>query len=231
MEENEVNEVDEDGEVLGPKLKVAVFGASGRTGDLLVERCLAARYAVSALVRTPKKFRFWGLATVVEGSVFDAAAIRRTLEGADVVLSALGARSLWKEDVLERAVPLIVEGMRAEGVRRIIALGSAGALDDSLKKQPEWRRWFVQKIVYNTLLKYAVASQVDQWKVLSTSGLDFTMVMPPMLTNGEARGTFRVDGEALPPGGRQIARADVADFMMAQVESKDWVGKGVYVAY
>jgi putative NADH-flavin reductase len=121
--------------------------------------------------------------------------------------------------------------MRAEGVRRIVALGSAGALEDSLKKQPAWRQWVVQKIVYNTVLKWAVASQVDQWNLLSASGLDFTMVMPPMLTNGKARGKFRVDGEALPPGGRQIARADVADFMMAQIEGREWVGKGVYVSY
>jgi putative NADH-flavin reductase len=216
-------------------MKIAVFGASGRTGGLLLERCLAAGYEVSALVRTPGKFKHAGPVRVVEGSVFDLAALRRTLSGvgagADVVLSALGARSLKQEDVLERAVPLIVQAMRAEGVRRIVALGSAGALPDSLKKQAAWRRWIVQKIVYNTFLKWAVASQVDQWKVLSASGLDFTMVMPPMLTNGKARGTFRVDGEALPRGGRQIARADVADFMVAQIESPQWVGKGVYVAY
>jgi putative NADH-flavin reductase len=212
-------------------LQVAVFGASGRTGGLLVERCLTAGYAVKALVRAPEEFAWRHRVQVVKGSVFDLAAVRRTVAGGTVVLSALGARSLKKEDVLERAVPLIVEAMRAEGVRRIVALVSAGALEDSLKKQAAWRRWVVQKIVYNTLLKWAVASQVDQWKVLSASGLDFTMVMPPMLTDGKARGKFRVDGEALPRGGRQIARADVADFMVAQIEGKEWVGKGVYVAY
>lgn len=212
-------------------MKIAVFGASGRTGGLLVERCLAAGYSVKVLVRSRKKFRFSGLAEAVEGSVFDLAAVRRTVAGVDVVLSALGARSLKKEDVLERAVPVIVQAMRAEGVRRIVALGSAGALEDSLKKQAAWRRWIVQKIVYNTLLKWAVASQISQWKTLAASGLGFTMVMPPMLTDGKARGEFRVDGEALPRGGSRIARADVADFMVAQIEGKDWVGKGVYVAY
>jgi putative NADH-flavin reductase len=212
-------------------MKIAVFGASGRTGGLLVERCLAAGHSVKALVRSRKKFRFSGLTEVVEGSVFDLAAVRRTVAGADVVLSALGARSLKKEDVLERAVPLIVQAMRSEGVRRIVALGSAGALEDSLKKQAAWRRWVVQKIVYNTVLKWAVASQISQWRTLAGSGLDFTMVMPPMLTDGKARGTFRIDGEALPPGGRQIARIDVANFMVAQIQARDWVGKGVYVAY
>jgi putative NADH-flavin reductase len=168
---------------------------------------------------------------VVEGNAFDAEAISRTLEGADAVLSALGARSLGKEDVLERAVPLIVAAMRERGPRRIVALGSAGALDDSLKKQPGYRRWIVENVVYKTMLKWPVASQRAQWVALSASGLDWTMVMPPMLTNGPAKGRYRVDGEALPRNGSRISRGDVAGFMMAQVESTDWVGKGVYLSY
>ena len=211
-------------------MKVAIFGASGRAGGLLTERCLARGYDVTALVRTPATFPFRDRVRVVEGDAFDAAAIRRTVDGADVVLSALGARSLKKEDVLERAVPLIVAAMQATGVRRIIALGSAGALKDSLDKQPAWRRWFVQNIVYNTVLKNAVASQISQWKTLSASGLDFTMVMPPMLTDGKARGAYRIDGEALPRNGARISRADVADFMMLQIGNPQWVGKGVYIA-
>jgi len=141
------------------------------------------------------------------------------------------ARKLGKEDVLERAVPLIVEAMRQTGVRRIIALGSAGALDDSLDKQPAWRRWLVQRIVYNSFLKWPVASQIAQWKTLSASGLDWTMVMPPMLTNGRARHRVRVDGEALPRRGMRISRADVADFMMQQIGNDRWVGTGVYIAW
>jgi putative NADH-flavin reductase len=212
-------------------MKISIFGASGATGRLLTERCLAAGYEVVALVRRPAEFVYAGRVRVIEGSAFDAEAVRRTVADADVVLSALGARSLKKEDVLERAVPLIVTAMQQSGVRRIIALGSAGAKDDSLKKQPAWRRWFVQTMVYNTFLKWAVASQGSQWKTLSTSGLDWTMVMPPMLTNGRRRGVYRVDGEALPRGGSRIAREDVADFIMAQIGDPRWVGKGVYIAW
>jgi putative NADH-flavin reductase len=212
-------------------MNVAIFGASGATGQLLTERCLAAGYSVTALLRMPATFPFRDRVRVVEGNVFDADAVRQTLKGADVVLSALGARSLKKEDVLERGIPLIVAAMQHLGQRRIIVLGSAGALDDSLSKQPAWRRWFVQKVVYNTLLKHAVASQVAQWKLLSASGLDFTMVMPPMLMNAPGRGVYRIDGEALPPYGSRISRADVADFMMQQIGSPQWAGKGVYIAW
>lgn len=212
-------------------MKTSIFGASGATGTLLTERCLAAGYEVVALVRRPATFALREQVHVIEGSAFDAEAVQQTVEGADVVLSALGARSLRREEVLEYAVPLIVAAMRKSGVRRIVALGSAGAKDDSLSKQPIWRRWFVQKIVYKTFLKWPIASQVAQWKTLSTSGLEWTMVMPPMLANSPGRGTWRVDGEALPRNGARISREDVADFMTAQIGSEEWVGKGVYIAW
>ena len=171
-------------------MKIALFGASGATGMLLAEHCLAAGHEVAVLVRRPKAFALSERVCVVKGSVFDVKAVRRTVEGAYAVLSALGARTLKKEEVLGRAVRLIVEAMKETGVRRVIVLGSAGAKDDSLKKQPAWRRWFVQNMVYNTFLNWPVASQVTQWKMLSASGLDWTMVMPPMLTNGRRRGSF-----------------------------------------
>lgn len=212
-------------------MKVAIFGASGATGKLLTDRCLAAGYTVTALVRTPEKFPQHDRVHIIQGSAFDSTAIHHTIEGADVVLSALGARSLKREDVLERAVPLITAAMKQSGIRRIISLGSAGALPTSLDKQPAWRSWIVQNIVYSTFLKWPVASQISQWHTLSQSNLDWTMVMPPMLTNGPAHGTYRIDGEALPRNGSHISRADVADFMMKQIDSLQWVKKGVYISF
>jgi putative NADH-flavin reductase len=212
-------------------MRIAIFGASGATGKLLTERALAAGHQVAALLRTPASFPFQDRVRIVEGSAFDPAAIADTLTSADAVLSALGARSLKREDILERAVPLIVRAMDQAAIQRLIVLGSAGALPSALDKQPAWRRWIIQNLVYNTALKWAVASQIAQYDILSHSDLDWTMVMPPMLTNTAARCTFRVDGAALPKNGARIARADVADFMMQQLTTPQWSRKGVYITW
>lgn len=213
-------------------MNIAIFGANGGTGRLLTERCLAAEHTVAVLLRRPADFPYRDRVRVVEGSAFDSRTVADTLQGADVVLSALGAKSPFKkEDVLERAMPLIVSRMQEQGIRRIIALGSAGAKPDSLDKQPAYRRWIVQKIVYNVFLKYPVEEQISQWKTLSTSNLDWTMVMPPMLSNAAAKGRYRIDGEALPRNGARISRTDVADFMMLQVGNPQWVRKGVYITW
>jgi putative NADH-flavin reductase len=217
-------------------MNIAIFGASGATGTLLTQRCLAAGYNITALLRTPEKFPLRDKIRIVRGSPFDLVSVRHTIEGADVVLSSLGANSLKKEDVLERAVPQIIAAMQqtasqTKPTRRIIVLGSAGALPTSLDKQPAWRRWIVQNIVYKTFLKWPIASQISQWKDLSHSDLDWTMVMPPMLTNTPARGSYRIDGDALPRNGSRISRADVADFMMEQINNPQWIKKGVYISW
>jgi putative NADH-flavin reductase len=147
------------------------------------------------------------------------------------VLSALGARSLKREDVLERAVPLIVKEMQEARISRLIVLGSSGALDSALDKQPGYKRWLIENILYKTMLKWPVASQRAQYAELAKSGLDWTMVMPPMLTNTGATGKVRVDGDALPRDGARISRADVADFMMAQLVSSKWSRRGVYISW
>ena len=217
-------------------MNIAIFGASGATGTILTQRCLAVGYQVTALLRAPEKFLLSNRIRVIQGSPFELADVSQTIDGADVVLSALGANSLKKEDVLERAVPQIIAAMQQSAaqpkpVRRIIVLGSAGALPSSLDKQPAWRRWIVENIIYNTFLKWPVASQISQWQNISHSDLDWTMVMPPMLTNAHARGTYRIDADALPRNGSRISREDVADFMMHQIDSPQWIRKGVYISW
>lgn len=211
-------------------MKIALFGASGGTGTLLTKRCLAAGHQVTALLRSPDIFPLRNKVEVVYGDACDPHAILETVKGADIVLSALGARSYGKEDVLERGVPNIIAAMQKTGVRRIIVLGSAGAIPDSLKKQPFYRRWIIKKILYNTILKWPVASQIFQYNALAATDLDWTMVMPPMLRNIAARGRYRIDGEALPRNGSSIPREDVADFMMKQLTDPQWIRKGVYIS-
>jgi putative NADH-flavin reductase len=212
-------------------MNIAIFGANGGTGRLLTERSLAAGHKVSALLRTPEAFPYRDRVQVIQGSAFDPDPVRRTLEGTDAVLSALGPRSpLRNENVLPRAVPIIVEAMQQTGIRRIIVLGAAATLPDAMSKQSALNRWIAENIIYKTFLKWPIAEQIAQYKALAASNLDWTIVMPPRLTNTPGRHPYRIDGEALPPNGSRISRHDVADFMMQQLTSPEWLRKSVYIS-
>src|ERR1700738_1743386 len=157
-------------------MNISIFGATGATGKRLTERSLAAGHRVKVLARNPQNFTFRDRVEVVQGDAKDLAAVRETVRGSAVCFNALGARSLGKEDVLEIAVPLIVTAMQEQGVRRIIALGSSGALDTALDKQPAYRRWIVENIIYKTLLKWPVHAQRAQYAALPSSGLGWELV-------------------------------------------------------
>ena len=109
-------------------MTIAIFGASGATGNLLTERSLAAGHNVTALLRTPANFPLRDKVKFVHGSAFDPAPSARLSKGQTSSSRPWEQLSLRKENVLPRAVPLIVDAMRQTGVRRIIVLGSAGAL-------------------------------------------------------------------------------------------------------
>jgi putative NADH-flavin reductase len=168
---------------------------------------------------------------LVVGDAREAAAVAETVKGADAVFSTLGPSSPFKKsDLLERAVPAIVGAMDAAGVKRLIVLGGGGWQPGALQKQSAVRR-AVFSLVGKTLLKKPFEWHRTQDRVVRASDLDWTIVAPPILVNAKAKGKYRVDGDALPKGATQIARADLAEFMFFELEDREWVRKVVYVAW
>ena len=212
-------------------MKLVIFGASGGTGQHLVQQALAQGHAVTAFARRPESILAApspGL-TVVQGDVHDAAAVSAVIAGQDAVLSGLGARNLGKSDVLEVGVRNILAGMAAHGVRRIIVLGASGAAAGADQHLDAGTRMFL-KLISTTILKEPFRSQREQERQLEASAMDYTIVRPPRLLNGPFTGHYRVQDDGLPPDGLTINRADVADFMLRQLTDAAWIRKGPYLA-
>lgn len=212
-------------------MKVVIFGASGGTGQHLVQQALAQGHAVTAFARRPESIIAApapGL-TVVQGDIHSPAVVAAAVAGQDAVLSALGARNLARSDVLETGVRNILAGMAAHGVHRIIVLGAAGIHPEAMKNQGALRR-LALKFFTATILKEPFRSQRAQEGLLEASPAAYTIVRPPFLLNRPLTERYRVQEDGLPPGGNSIPRADVADFMLRQLTETRWVRKGPYIA-
>ena len=86
-------------------MKIIVFGATGGTGKLIVTQALAKGHSVTALFAIPKGCRRTRILRVIQGDVFDFAAVVDAIRGHRAVLSALGARTPKKTDVLCQGHP------------------------------------------------------------------------------------------------------------------------------
>lgn len=212
-------------------MKVVIFGANGGTGQHLVQQALAQGYTVTAFARRPETVLAApapGL-TVVQGDIHDGGSVSAAIMRQDAVLSALGARSLGRSDVLEAGVRNMLAGMAAHGVNRIIVLGASGATQDAGQHQGVLTRVLLQ-LVSATILREPFRSQREQERLLEASPVNYTIVRPPRLLDRAATGRYRVQEDGLPPGGTTIPRADVADFMLRQLTETRYIRKGPYVA-
>jgi putative NADH-flavin reductase len=209
-------------------MKIIVFGATGGTGKLIVSQALAKGHSVTAFVRNPEGLTADPHLRVIQGDLFDLATVVDAVRGHRAVLSALGARSRQKADILANAIPVMLEAMRQEYVTRLIVLGASGGQRDHGKYQNALTNmaiWVAKK----TVLKHPFVDQAAQERLLAASDVDYTIVRAPRLLDGPFTGTYRVLPDALPPGALSISRADVADFMLQQLTDPRFHRQGPYI--
>jgi putative NADH-flavin reductase len=211
-------------------MRVAVFGASGRTGKLLVNQCLTAGHTVVSIVRDKSRLSVSEGLEVQVADVFDADALTLVLRGVEAVFTCLGANDLKPSTLQERSIAAILSAMKANGIKRLVVLGASGALHPSLKYEGFGRKIFFF-LIRNTFLKNPMRDSGRQERLVEQSDTDYTVVHPPRLTDGPRTGQYRVEVDGLPKGGRFLSRADLAEFMLAVLEDPATYRTGPYVAY
>ena len=195
-------------------MKLAIFGATGRTGIPLVKQALAAGYDVTALVRTPEKMPIKDARlTLVQGDAMNATDVDKVVQGADAVLSALGQTKNSPLNMQTVSTRNIIAAMKKYGVKRLVSLTGAGVdAPQDKPKLPNHLIKFLLKVLSGKVLKDAEGHA----EVIRNSDLDWVIVRGPMLNEGPHTGKYRVGWVGINTGTR-ISREDVADFMLRQV--------------
>lgn len=209
-------------------VRVAIFGASGRTGRPLVEQALAAGYEIRALVRDPSKLPVdHERLAVVRGDVLDAVRVEEVIAGTDAVLSALGQTKSSPKDVQTRGTGNIVAAMERHGVRRLVSLTGAGVRDarDEPKLVDRAITFLLKRLQPDVL-----EDGVRHAEVIRASGLEWVIVRGPRLTEGPKKGGYRV-GMVGKNSGTQISRADLAEFMLDQLTTDTHLRQMPVVSY
>ena len=208
-------------------MKLLVLGATGGTGQEVASQALENGHLVTAFVRDPSRLKVPAdRLRILTGTVTgDGAPLATAVRGQDVVISALGrGMSLKSEDLMAQSMPAIVRAMESEGVRRLI-FTSAYGVGVTWRDVPP-----LGKIVITVFLRNLYADKVVGEAELQRSVLDWTLVYPVQLTNGPRTGRYRF-GERLELHGLpRVSRADVADFILTQIEDRSFVRKGVIVS-
>ena len=205
--------------------KILLIGATGATGQELLPRLLSQGYAVTALVRRPEAvvLRDQNL-TVVAGNLRNPAEIDAAVKDQDAVVCAFGPRDLKKDDIQETLMRNLVGAMVHQGVKRLVNL-SAWGVDETMRPHG-----VLQLVLQKGLLKNVFEDKRRGEKILLASGLDYVNVCPGRLLNKPARGSVKASltGEGLKA---IMTRGDLADWMISQLTSDEWVRKSPLIGY
>lgn len=213
---------------LNETVKVVVFGATGGVGRRLVELALAKGYWVTAAVRDPAKVTIeHQKLRVVACDVLDPMTIATAMTGQDAVLCAIGSRNRGPTMLYSSGARNIAQQMRASGVRRIIFLSNFGVLEETARGRRQTTLLFLaRRFLGHTLADHRKA--IDE---IRRHAPEWIISRPLPMKDGPPTGAYRVAVEDLPPKGVHISRADVADFMLRQVASDDYLCKIPSIAY
>ena len=205
-------------------MKILVIGATGGTGREIVKQALKAGHEVTALVREqPKSDEALLGAKLVVGDVREPDVLRRALAGQDGVADSLGSSMSgpFKEvHLFSESTKALIEAMKAEGVRRLVCITGIGAGDSR-----GHGGFLYDHLVQPLLLKGVYADKDRQEELIQSSGLDWIIVRPAMLSDGEPVGDTRAITDLSDFHGGSITRADVAAFVVAQMTGAEWLHK------
>jgi putative NADH-flavin reductase len=208
-------------------MKLLIIGGTGATGRELIKQGLEAGHHLTALVRNPGKLKITHPnLRIVKGNVLDLASVEEAVAGQDAVLSALGhKRFIIYTNILSEGTKNIVKAMEIHNVKRFICITSLGINDSRFKLGLYYTLFVIPVIVFFYFL-----DKGKQEKIIRETRLDWTIVRPGQFTNGRLTGKYK-HGENL--GNyiltKMISRANVAHFMLSQLNDNSYLHKAVGV--
>lgn len=203
--------------------RVAVFGATGKIGRLVVARLLDGGHDVVVLARDPTKLTAVHPRLIVRaGQLSDAAAVGEVVGGSDAVISALGPS--LKLGALGTPVAAgtsaIVAAMREGGVRRFIGLATPSVADP--RDLPTLKARLLP-VLAGFMFPNALIELGGMTAAVTGSGLDWTIVRITNPTDGPAKGTLRVGFLGRDQMGWAMTRADIAAFLVGQLDDTTYL--------
>jgi putative NADH-flavin reductase len=173
-------------------MKLLVFGATGPTGSLVVERALEEGHTVTGFTRHPALLHGRHLRLRPHaGDVLDPAAVLHAVEGHEAVISVFGVPfdPLHEIAVYSKGTRNIVQAMQEHAVQRYLGVTSGGTSTAPQPGSSAFFEWFIKPVIGRT----SYADQRRQEQIVMRSPLRWTIARPGRLVNAAATGSYRVE--------------------------------------
>ncbi len=209
-------------------MKLIIFGATGGTGQQILEQALEQGHEVTAFVRSPEKLDIkHEKLRILKGNVLDFASVEGAIQGQDAVICTLGLPPRHKSYLRANGTKNIIRAMEKTGVKRFICQSSHG-VGESRKTLP----FLMKYLIVPFFLRRVFADHEIQENYTKKCQLDWIIVRPTALTDGEHTDSYqhgyKSDNKTVT---NKISRADTADFMLKQLADNTYLHQTPSISY
>jgi putative NADH-flavin reductase len=193
-------------------MKLVVLGSNGGIGREVAAQALSAGHYVTAVARRPEMvaLRHERL-QVVRADVMEPASLQTAFAGQEAVISAIGVASREPTRLYSEGIGNAITAMRAAEMRRLLCVSATG-----LDPGPWWQQMFAKPLLWRAFGNM-YADLVRMEDTVRASGLDWTIVRPPRLTDKARTGVYQIAVNRHLTHGSLLSRADVADYMLSHL--------------
>jgi len=209
--------------------RIVVLGANGGIGRQTVELALRRGHSVIAIVRNPDNLTVSHPKLIIKkADVMKPETLINILEKEDIVVSAIGKNSTAPTTLYSNGDNHIIQAMKYAGASRLFVISASG-----IEVNPTHNLLIrlATKYILQRILKHMYADLVRMENIVKASTLNWTIMRPPQLTNNGLTEKYRSSIGTFLHNGTKISRADVADFMLKNIQNKDTFSNTVEVAY
>ena len=200
-----------------------MFGASGRTGKLVVKESLEKGHHVLAFVRSPTKLDFsHPQLEIVQGDATSATDVDGAVERSKTVVSVLGEAVNSPHDICSLGVSNIVESMKKHGARRLVCLSDYGNGETR-------NRGLYSRFIW-LIIRAHLEDKEKMENTVRSSGLAWTIVRATILTDGPKSASYKAGPEIKVGLVPKISRHDVADLMVRQLDDESSIGLALSIS-
>ena len=209
--------------------KIALFGSSGQTGQQFLIQALERGYIIKALVRNVGAVSQTSPnLVVIQGDVLNLSDVEKTVEGCDIVISLFGHVKNSPEWLQSDGTSNIIKAMKKFNVSKIVSL-SGGGLPFPEKDEPKFMDKVIRTIM-SIVVPKVLNDAVKHAELLKSSGLKWSIVRGPRLTNDPKVGKYSVGWVGVNASSK-ISRADLADFIVTQLEDDTFNHQMPFISY
>jgi putative NADH-flavin reductase len=193
-------------------MKLLVLGATGRTGRHVTRQALARGHDVTAVVRDAISIPPHDRLRLAAANPLDADALANLLLGQDAVISCLGQRTRADAGLLQNAAAAMLQAMSRAEVRRYLVV-SQGLLFPL--------RGLFAAVLRRMLARY-IADSTAMERLVTASAVEWTIVRPPRLLDGDTSRGYRVEVGTMPERSRAMQYVDLAAFLLDAAERRSY---------